>query len=101
MIELEEKYLKMVADILLIHATDCRVLVFGSRIKGTQKKYSDLDLAFAKDDGTKLGLSRICRIKEDFEESNLPIKVDVLDYYALSPEFKKIVDDRHVVFTQS
>ena len=97
MICLDEATLIQFKVIIIKHAPDCTVLVFGSRIKGTHKKYSDLDLAFKLTDNAKLGFSRIAKIKEAFEESNIPIKVDVIDYNAASAEFRRIIDSGYVV----
>ena len=81
---------KIITDIIQEHAPDCRVLVFGSRQNGTAKSYSDLDLAFVGKD--KLGLVVRFLLENAFSESDLPFRVDVLDYNALSPEFRTIVD---------
>jgi len=97
MISLTEKELSIIKSILIDHSKNTKVLAIGSRIKGTHKKYSDLDLVFFNKNKEKLGLSRLSRIKETFEESDLAIKVDVIDYYATSPEFQKIIDERNVI----
>ena len=60
---------------------------FGSRTKGTQKRLSDLDLCF-KD---PIPFNVQGHIDEDFEESNFPFKVDVLDWRYISPEFREII----------
>jgi len=86
---------KIILDIIQEHAPDCRVLAFGSRQNGTAKNYSDLDLAFVGKD--KLGLARRFQLENAFSESDLPFRVDVLDYNALSPEFRTIVDDGNEV----
>lgn len=58
---------------------------FGSRVKGTQKELSDLDL-FYKDE---IPGNIIDHIKEDFEESDLPFIVDIIDYNLCSDSFKR------------
>ncbi|MDR2643036.1 MAG: nucleotidyltransferase domain-containing protein [Planctomycetaceae bacterium] len=90
MIDISEKELKIVLDIIVKLAPDCEVRVFGSRFKGTAKKYSDIDLAVV---GTeKLGIKRLSELKEAFDESDLPYRVDVLDYNAVNENFKKNID---------
>ena len=84
--------LDIILNIIKKHASDCDVLAFGSRYKWTPKDYSDLDLAFVQKEGGKLGLNRIGHLKEAFSESDLPYRVDVLDYNAISPEFRAIID---------
>ena len=39
----------------------------------------------------------ISRIKNDFMESDIRYKVDILDYHALSENFRKIIDARHEI----
>lgn len=63
-------------------------VVFGSRVKGTQKKYSDLDLAI-KDPIT--GYNYVL-LQEAFEESDLPFTVDLVEYDRCDDYFKQIID---------
>jgi predicted nucleotidyltransferase len=90
MIAVSGDELKIITDIIKEHAPECRVLAFGSRYSGTAKKYSDLDLAFAGKE--KMGLMKRFQLEDAFSESDLPFRVDVLDYNALPPEFRGIID---------
>ncbi|MEZ2348123.1 nucleotidyltransferase domain-containing protein [Terriglobus sp. RCC_193] len=53
------------------------VFVFGSRVTGRARRRSDLDLAIGGD--TPLGSSLRADLMEAFDESDLPIRVDVVD----------------------
>ena len=90
-VSLEE--MELILAIIKRHVPECDVLAFGSRFKGTHNEASDLDLAIVGKE--KLGPSLIGNIKEDFMESAIPFKVDVLDYHSISPAFRAIVDDGH------
>jgi len=69
------------------------VWVFGSRANRVPKKYSDLDLAI--DAGSALPYATIVELKHAFDESVLPYKVDLVDWYLLDTSFqKRIQDDR-------
>ena len=81
---------KIVDSIISQLASDCDVLIFGSRYYGKAWEYSDLDLAFIGPG--KLGLQRCFQLEDAFAESDLPYRVDVLDYHAISPEFRAIID---------
>ena len=70
------------------------VIVFGSRMKGTQKKFSDLDLCLKSIQ--PIDLSSIGLLKVALSESNLPFSVDVIDYQDISESFKKIIDTEGV-----
>ncbi len=90
MIDLEEDHLKMVRAILAQYAPDATVWAFGSRVQGRAWKFSDLDLAV--DAGSPLTLRSLRELKEAFQESRLPIKVDVLDLCAISKDFRACIE---------
>ena len=90
MIQVSEKEREIIDGIISQLASDCDVLIFGSRYHGKAWEYSDLDLAFAGEE--KLGFDRCFLLKDAFSESDLPFRVDVLDYHAISPEFRAIID---------
>jgi predicted nucleotidyltransferase len=90
MVSVSEKEMNIITGILSKHAACFDVLAFGSRYRGTNRRYSDLDLAFVGDDG--LNMEERSRLMDAFSESDLPFRVDILDYNAASPEFRAIVD---------
>ena len=90
MIQVSEQEREIIDDIISQLAPDCDVLIFGSRYHGKAWEYSDLDLAFAGNG--KLGFDRCFELRDAFSESDLPFRVDVLDYNAVSPEFRAIID---------
>ncbi|MDX1921054.1 MAG: nucleotidyltransferase domain-containing protein [Candidatus Caenarcaniphilales bacterium] len=61
--------------------------VFGSRAQGKAKKYSDLDLLIKSPE--KIEYKALLNLKEEFEESNLPFKVDIVDWHGLTSAFKE------------
>jgi len=93
MIAVSPAEMEIILTIIKKHVPDCDVLAFGSRFKGTHSESSDLDLAIVGK--SKLGLSLIGSISEDFMESDIPFKVSVLDYHTVSPAFKEIIDNGH------
>ncbi len=70
---------------------NARVWVFGSRAKGTARRFSDLDLLIDVG-GTKLDNKIKSDLAWDFEESDLPYKVDIADWNSISGKFKKNVE---------
>ncbi|KZX09990.1 nucleotidyltransferase family protein [Methanobrevibacter filiformis] len=90
MLKISKEEMKIVLDIIKRNAKDCEVSVFGSRLKGTEKVFADLDLAFKCK--CRLGLDRIIQLEIEFEESALPYRVDIVDYNKTSKEFQKIID---------
>ena len=55
-----------------------KVFIFGSRVSGTNVKFSDIDLGFESD--KKIPYNLIMDIEDDFENSNIPYSVDIVDF---------------------
>jgi type I restriction enzyme S subunit len=66
-----------------------KVWVFGSRATGRARRYSDLDLAI--DAGRPLTLDETGKLAETFDESDLPYRVDVVDWRAIDDRFRQII----------
>jgi predicted nucleotidyltransferase len=68
---------------------NARILVFGSRVKRTHHKFSDLDIAIANDD-KPVPQEIFEELREVFANSEIVDRVDLSDYSEMSPEFKSI-----------
>jgi predicted nucleotidyltransferase len=95
MIDLNPKHLETVKRILADHVPACEVRAFGSRVTWTAKDYSDLDLAVVGPRALESDTLR--HLREAFEDSVLPIRVDVLDWHAISPSFRRVIEKRYEV----
>lgn len=89
MITLPKAQLKIVTDILLQHLGHTKVCVFGSRATATPKPFSDLDLVIMGDQAIDSKL--LFKIKDAFAESDLPIRVDIIDWQQIDDNFRKII----------
>ncbi len=99
MIDLNPQHLETVQHILSKHVPGCEVRAFGSRVKWTAKDCSDLDLAVI---GSKrFKPKEMYRLTEAFEESALPIRVDVVDWYAIPEGFRRIIAAQYEVIQQA
>lgn len=89
-IDLSEAQLLLVNAILQTHVPDLPVWAFGSRVTGKARPYSDLDLALI----TKkpLPLAQRAALAEAFSESDLPWKVDLVDWATTSHAFRRIIE---------
>ncbi len=79
----------IIQTILQKHVPDLDVWAFGSRARWTAKPYSDLDLAIIT--LTPLPLAVSAAMAEDFSESDLPWKVDLVDWATTSESFRQII----------
>lgn len=98
-IDITPSHKKMVESILkkYLH-THGFVWVFGSRAKNRAKKFSDLDLAI--DMGEPIPKTLLTNILFELEESDLPYKVDVIDWNHISDNFKKHIENDRVLFCE-
>ena len=96
-IDMRPDHEALVRDILLAHLPKgVRVWVFGSRATWRAKPYSDLDLALEASEPLPDDL--VADLADDFKESDLPWKVDVLDLNAIAPSFRALIDKGKVGF---
>lgn len=95
MINIASRYLEIIRGILRKHVPDYEARAFGSRVNGTARTYSDLDLVIVGK--TKLPKKILYLIKEEFEESDLPFRVEIMDWQAISADFRKIIKTRYEV----
>lgn len=95
MIDLPENQLQIVKEILAKHVPQYTVWAFGSRVGGRVKPHSDLDLAIVSDHPLELNV--LGSLREAFEESDLPIRVDVVDWATITDEFRKVIQQRYEV----
>ena len=95
MIDLSPDHLQTVRQILAEYVPACEVRAFGSRVTRSAKAYSDLDLAVVG--VTALDRNTLARLKEAFEDSDLPIQVDVLDWQEISQSFREIIAKEYAV----
>ncbi|MEA2776845.1 MAG: type restriction enzyme subunit [Acetobacteraceae bacterium] len=95
MLDLSPRDLAIVRDILRKHIPDYEVWAFGSRTKGTSRRYSDLDLAIITD--APLSLQVRGDMAEDFSESDLPFRVDILDWATTQDYFRRIVEQDRII----
>jgi len=67
-----------------------KIYVFGSRAHGAYTLYSDLDLCIYKD-APIFKEQSVEELRENFQKSNLPYKVDICIFENLSDDFKSLV----------
>lgn len=86
--------LAIVLEILTTYVPDRPVFVFGSRATGRARRRSDLDLAVG---GTApLGWSQKADLRQAFDESDLPIRVDIVDLAEATGIFRKRIEQEWV-----
>ena len=85
-IDLPDAHKQQVLEIIRRRLPDATVWVYGSRAKGRARRYSDLDLML-DDRGRAIPWSVLGNLDEDFDESDLPIIVELHDMAATDANF--------------
>lgn len=86
MIHIEPAHWAIIKQVLGKHIH--QFYAFGSRVKGTHKPLSDLDLVY--DDN--IPNDELIRIMHAFDDSALPFKIDIVNSAHCSDEFRKLID---------
>ena len=90
--------LQIVQGILHEYIPNREVWAFGSRVKKTHKPFSDLDLAVMGSES--LSLAEMADLSYAFSHSNLPFKVDVVNWATTDSKFQSIIQNHYVVLSE-
>lgn len=63
---------------------------YGSRVKGTFNKTSDLDILIKGE--KEMSLAELSELKEKFDESRLPYIVNFSDFHSINDVFYKLIE---------
>lgn len=85
---LEEKFIFLIKNCVKKFLPEAKIFIFGSRAKKTNHKFSDIDIAIQS---SEINSEILAQVKFELEESDLPYKVDIVDYNELD---QKILDGK-------
>ena len=88
---------KTVLALLERHLPNTAAWAYGSRAQWTARPQSDLDMVvFASPEQN----GQVSHLREAFEESNLPFRVDLFVWDAVPEKFRKQIEAEHVVLVE-
>jgi uncharacterized protein len=100
LVDLPADHRRTVLDILHENLPlNTQAWVFGSRATGRARRCSDLDLAI--DAGRRLTLDETAKLTEAFSESDLPYRVDVVDWRAADDRWRRTIAAQRVALTEA
>jgi len=70
-----------------INPNEYKIFIFGSRATGKARKFSDYDVGIIGEKPVEW--KTLSLIDEVFEESDIPFKIDLVDFSLVSDKFKK------------
>ncbi|BCU06947.1 nucleotidyltransferase family protein [Allochromatium tepidum] len=95
-LDLPDRYLEMVREILCRYVPEYDVWAYGSRVTGGAFEASDLDLVVRHPIDPHQVCERLFDLREAFVESNLPIRVDVVDWARIPESFHREIECGYV-----
>ncbi len=95
MLDVSAGELQQVRQILLEKLPDkTTAYAFGSRTQNTARRFSDLDIVLMAENGLSFAL--LAELQEAFSESDLPYRIDLIDWDRISGEFKAVIKQQLV-----
>ena len=101
LLDLPQKYLEQIQSLLRTHVPHAEVWAYGSRVTGSGHEASDLDLVLRNPQNLLEETTGLHNLKEAFTESNLPIRVDVMDWARIPESFRCEIERAHVVVQEA
>ncbi len=96
-LDLRPQHLAMLRALLQQHLPQAEVWAYGSRVNGNGHDASDLDLVVRQPADLKQETPALWEAKEALVESNLPIRMDVVDWAYIPDSFHREIERAYVV----
>lgn len=86
----EEDYLEEIKTTILaaVDLSSYAVFLFGGRARGRSGKAVDVDVGILGK--APFPLNVLAKLCDTIEESSVPLKVDIVDFFSVDPQFRKI-----------
>lgn len=86
---LKEEYKNLILKAIAYHFEHAKLILFGSRARGTNRPGSDIDLAI--DTGQPIKLREMSRIRITLANLPISLEMDIVDMNNISDELKQII----------
>lgn len=97
MIDVTSTQKEIIVTILQQYIPDVPVYAYGSRVKGTARKFSDLDLCIMNQ--SPLSHEDLGGLRDAFSESDLPYKVDITEWARANDETRNRIKEHAIELT--
>lgn len=93
---MDDPFVAKVQSIIRAHLSPgYRMFLFGSRVAEKHHQYSDVDIGIEGD--SEVPKTVMVKITDALDESDLPVKVDVVDFSKVTPEFAHVAKQARVM----
>jgi predicted nucleotidyltransferase len=96
-LDMQPQHLSLLRELLHRYLPQAEVWAYGSRVNGDGHEASDLDLVVRQPANLKQETSALREAKEALVESNLPIRVDMVDWAHIPESFHREIEQAYVV----
>ena len=96
-LDMQPQHLALLRELLEQHLPHAEVWAYGSRVNGNGHEASDLDLVVRQPLDLKQETPQLGEMREAFVESNLPIRVEVVDWARAPASFHREIEQAYVV----
>lgn len=98
MAKLSKNVIDSIIKIITDYKKPEKIVIFGSRAAGKERRTSDIDIAVFGKDWTDKDISQVHFVLE--EEVDTPLKFDVLNFYSITKESlkKNIINKGQVIY---
>lgn len=94
--QIKPEYKKEIIHAVEYHFPHAKIILFGSRARGTAQSGADVDIAI--DTGAAIHPRELVRMKATFENLNTPLMVDIVDLHSITPELKQLILKEGIVW---
>ena len=95
---LPPEQMRLVMELANTHLPGVEIWAYGSRVRGNPRRYSDLDLVAFTNPGQR---PLADNLREAFEESDLPIRVDLFMWDELPESFHDQIRKEYAVLQRA
>ena len=96
-LDMQPQHLALLRELLQQHLPHAEVWAYGSRVNGNGHEASDLDLVVRQPLDLKQETPQLGEMREAFIESNLPIRVEIVDWARVPASFHREIEKAYVV----
>ena len=91
---LPPEQLRLTLSLIRAHLPGVEIWAYGSRVRGRPRRYSDLDLVAFTQPGQE---PQADNLRQAFEESDLPIRIDLFLWPQLPDPFRQQIRQNHAI----